>query len=170
MSTQYRNQKLRHLFRVFDTDVDGVLTKADFLDLGDKLADAIGSAPAPLRDAAQAGQAALWAGLRERAEHAEGVTFADFLAWADAVEAPSLASWCERQFELLARGQGTIGIAEYAAWCHAFALPGDPDRMFRQLDHAGAEAIDGPEFLRLHLEFLRSDDVDAPGNVVWGQV
>lgn len=180
MSIQFRNQKLRHLFRVFDVDADGGLTKAEFVGFTDKLAEAIGHASPEALEQARNGQRFLWGAMREYAggDDCTGIAVDEFLAWATAlIEAIQtggggwMSRWSDPQFDLMdVRGEGRIGIAEYAAWCEAYELPGDPDRMFRQLDEDGDGAISKPEFLRLTLEFLASEDTDAAGNVLWGQV
>jgi Ca2+-binding EF-hand superfamily protein len=185
MSIQFRNQKLRHLFRVFDVDADGGLTKVEFVGFAEKLADAIGHATPEALEQARNGQRFLWGALSEYAVRREAgggeagsLAFDEFRIWADALTralpnggAGWMARWSDPQFELMdVRGEGQLGIAEYAAWCEAYQLPGDPDRMFRQLDQDGDGLISKPEFLRLTLEFLASEDPDAAGNVLWGQM
>jgi hypothetical protein len=180
MSIQYRNQKLRHLFRVFDIDADGALTELEFVGFANRLAEAIGHTAPERLERARIGQQFLWGFMRELGgpgdESRLGVE--RFLTWSDALIAEieagggdAMARWSDPQFELMdVRGAGKIGIAEYAAWCEAYELPGDPDRMFRQLDDDGDGAITKPEFLRLTLEFIASKDSSAAGNVLWGQV
>jgi hypothetical protein len=181
MAIQYRNQKLRHLFRVFDMDADGSLTEIDFVGFANRLAAATGHTTPERLERARKGQQFLWGFMREHAGPGDDETrlgLEQFLAWSAAliaaIEAGSgaaIARWSDPQFELMdVRGAGKIGIAEYAAWCEAYELPGDPDRMFRQLDADGDGAITKSEFLHLTLEFMASKDPDAAGNVLWGQV
>lgn len=180
MALLYRNQKLRHLFRVFDVDADGTLTKIEFLGFVNRLAEAIGHVAPEQLERARTGQQSWWTAMHEHAGHADEARLGldEFLTWSTALIAAieaggdaGMAGWSDRQFELMdVRASGKIGIAEYAAWCQAYDLPGDPDRMFRQLDEDGDGAISKPQFLGLFLEFMASKDPEAAGNVLWGQV
>ena len=84
MSIRFRNQKLRHLFRVFDLDADGALTRAQFVDFADELAKAIGHVSPEALEQARKGQRFLWGVVREFADSGEApdrLELDDFLAW-----------------------------------------------------------------------------------------
>jgi hypothetical protein len=181
MSMQFRNRKLRHLFRVFDLDADRGLIKDQFVRFADELARAILHVSPAAIEQSRNGYRFLWGAMREHAAPGgdrDRLELDDFLAWGnflnDAVVAGGggwMARWSDPQFALLdVRGEGEIGIAEYAAWCHAFELAGDPDHLFRQLDEDGDGVIRKDEFLRLTLEFLTSESPSVAGNLLWGHV
>lgn len=177
-----RERKLDHLFNILNANRDGYLEKHEFLAFADKLATELGNRSEQQLLRARIGQRTFW-NLLQRQSDSNGdgkVSRAELLAWgravnaeiaADSEKAAFLRRWSDPQFFLMdASGDGTISATEYAAFCRAFGIAGDSADLFRRLDRYGDGIISRDDFFHLCVEFVSSDDPNAAGNILWGEL
>lgn len=179
MLSDLQTKKLTRYFQVYDIDDDGRIDAADFERIIENVrmlhgADGASPQSVALREA----YVQLWQGLRSSADGDgdDGVNLDEWLAyWQRALED-------ERRFEEEVQGltdrlftvfdldeDGTIGAAEFMDFYGVFGLPVDlAERVFVELDEDGDGVLSRVELLDVSREFYRSDDPEAPGNLLFG--
>ena len=177
MLTDLQTKKLTRYFRVYDIDDDGRIESTDFERIIENvhlLHGLDGNGPNALREA----YATLWNGLRASADsdgdHA--VDLDEWLAyWQRALEddtryeaeVEAISTRILSIFDL--DESGTIGRAEFRDFYGVFGLAVSlADAVFEALDLDGDGSISRAELLALSRQFFRGDDVEEPGNLLFG--
>jgi Ca2+-binding EF-hand superfamily protein len=177
MLTDLQTMKLTRYFRVYDIDDDGFIESSDFERIVENvrlLHGVEGNGPDALRDA----YTTFWHRLQATAD-SDGDLTVDLDEW--------LAYW-QRALEDDARYEaeveaittrllsifdldesGAIGRAEFRDFYGIFGLAVSlADTVFETLDLDGDGAISRDELLALSRQFFRGNDVEEPGNLLFG--
>ncbi len=181
MLSDLQTQKLTRYFQVYDIDDDGRIDSADF----DRIVHNVmilhwADEGTALTDALRAAYARFWDGLRKAADgDGDGeVSLDEWLAYWQLTleddrryeeEVHHLTDRLFRVFDL--DEDDTIGAAEFMDFFGVFGLPVDlAESVFVELDANGDGVISREELLAVAREFYRSDDPEAPGNLLFGPV
>lgn len=174
-------RKIDRAFGYLDADGDGRIETEDVVALGDRLLSAFG-----VTQASPKGQAVLssfglfWTtllgemdtdsdGMIAPAEYRAGMTaaFVDGPHFERAFRpaAEAVAQLCDTD------GDGRVGRDEFRRMHEAFgAAPEDTDAAFRKLDTSGDGTLTVDELVAAARDFYLSDDPDAVGNWLFGDV
>ncbi len=170
-------RKFTTLFAHFDTNGDGVLSEADFRQQAQRIQQSFGWSSDEKRTRFLfEGRSELFQRLASGADKDRDgtVTLAEFLRYferqllayrAAGVASPWLVSSCRDLIELIDQdGSRAISVNEYGRLLSAMGSDADPESTFARLDrnHDGKLTLD--ELISLSLEFMTSDDPEAPGN------
>lgn len=81
---------------------------------------------------------------------------------------PALLQSCREVLEMLdADGNGTISLKEYGGMISAMGSDANAAEVFQKLDRSGQGRLTLLDLERLTLEFVLSQDPDAPGNFLY---
>jgi len=180
MLSVFRRAKIAHQFRLYDTDGDGLLERADLMRVADALAGARGAAPGSATyQALITLYEAMWAPMQRRAGgslHAR-VTLEAYLAWheellADRTEYESvLGAMAGLLFDVFDDdGDDVVRLAEYEQFARVMGIAGTPASWFPRLDLDTDGCLTREEVRTLTEQFYFSDDPAAPGNWFYGAV
>lgn len=110
-------------------------------------------------------------------DHDNQVSLAEYLAWfkRQAMECKNMgraAPWIKQSSKEIwqlfdADGTGSIDLSEYGKMLAVMGSSADPASVFAKLDQDGDGKLTLPDVERLLLEFICSDDPDAPGNLFY---
>ena len=170
-------RKFSTLFSLLDTNGDGCLSEADFREQARRILEAFGLA----QDERRArllfeSRSELFHRLISGADKDRSgtVSLDEFLRYferqilahrAAGVASPWLVQSCRDVIELIDQDRNeTISEAEYAQLLRAMGSDADPHVNFAKLDRDGDGKLTLKEMVALSLEFMTSDDPDAPGN------
>jgi len=177
MLTDLQTKKLTRYFQVYDIDDDGVIQASDFERIVENvriLHGVDGDGRDVLRDAYMG----LWDRLRAGADSDgdRGVDLDEWLGyWQLALENDDR---CEEEVQRITDRllhifdldeDQTIGLNEFADFFGVFGLSVSlAETVFTELDANGDGRITRDELLEMSRQFYRSDDVEAPGNFLFG--
>jgi hypothetical protein len=178
MLSPLREAKFAHQFRVYDTDRDGTIERADLMRVAEALAEARGDLPGSASHSTLLGTFdALWAPMQRRAGgalHAR-VTVEGYLAWHEDLLADRAR--CDAMLDTMAGllfdvfdedGDGVVQLAEYERFVRTMGIPGTPASWFPRLDFDGDGRLTREEVRALVGQFYLSDDAHAAGNWFFG--
>ncbi len=179
MLTELQKRKLTKLFSMYDSDYTGVLVKADFELMFNKLST--------LRNWSQRSRRYLvlqdklmrkWQGLEKKADtaHDNKVSIAEWLAYYDEVLADTkacfeeIASLMDIIFDVFDQDEdGKVNQAEWGQLLAAFnESPVYASLVFPGLDVNGDGWLTKAEMLQLFQDFCYSDDPANPANRMFG--
>jgi Ca2+-binding EF-hand superfamily protein len=177
MLTDLQTKKLTRYFQVYDIDDDGRIDASDFERIVENvrvLHGTEGNGPDALRDAYMA----RWEKLRASAD-ADGDRGIDIDEWFaywqlaledDARYEEEVQAITDRLFTVFDLDEDDrIGPNEFADFYGVFGLSVRlAGTVFTELDTNADGVITRTELLEVSREFYRGDDVEAPGNVLFG--
>ena len=179
MLTPFQKRKLTRYFNCLDTDANGYFEKDDVNRIVERLASARGIAEGTeAYEVIQNGIDMIWDNARVYgySQNPNKVTLGDWLQHEDVVL--STEEWREEYMKTVSRGvfdlidaddSGEISIDEYTQLMTAFGVEkGIPEWAFKKLDLDGSGVIEKEEFVTIVEQFHMSEDLDAPGNYLFG--
>lgn len=179
MLTPFQKRKLTRYFNCLDTDANGFFEADDVARIAERLAAARGiDKGSEAYDEILAGVNMIWDNARtySYSQDPNKVTLADWLHHEDVVLSTEesregyMKKVTRDVFDLIdADGSGEIDIEEYAALMKAFGVEdGIPEWAFKHLDLDNSGVIERDEFVTIVEQFHMSEDLDAPGNYLFG--
>lgn len=182
-----RQRRFEHLFDVNDRDGDGFITEADVMPTATRFADSQGwSADEPRRAQHAAMLAGVWQSYQGFCRPADGprmsrdawlalwTGYSAALAAEVAQGGGALLAQFEHSLEQVIEmlddthsGRATRDV--WCAWARAANVP-DPEAAFARLDVQGKGYLLRADLVQLQVEFLVSEDPDAPGNHYFGVI
>ena len=173
MLSDLRRRKLTTVFNALDFNGNGVVERADYTAIAEKLAVLSGWDVGSDGYAAIHGLlAAWWERTRESADvNDDGiVTSEEFYTMVETADEAAVEQTGPVLFDTLdSSGEGVISPAEYRIFGTAHAIAGDTDELFVRLDTDGDGQISRDEFTQLWLEFVLGEDESAAGNWLYGE-
>lgn len=184
MASEFQIKKYRHMFNVFDTNSDGGFDKDDTMQVVARMAELRGiSSDSPEYIRLRSDYESWWQmlGAQLDADHDGRVTEDEFVSFwvvfADQAQAgnEALASLLvasgEMNFDLLDTNRdGAISLEEYTDWLKAQSVETDYEACFKTLDLDGDGILNRYEAGMLLRNYILSDDPDAPGNLLYGNI
>lgn len=180
MVSDYRRKKYSHVFYVFlDTDKSGSVDRNDFSLTAAKIAKKRGYNPGDVTyELIKEMLSKVWEGLVKDAD-TDGDGVVNIEEWvqlwdafaknpAGAKEWQKLLSKC--LFQLAdAANDGSVDADEFAGVCENFGLDkNDSVEAFKKMA-GGKASIGWEEYEKLITEYFVTDDVNAPGNYIFGK-
>lgn len=184
MASEFQIKKYKHMFKAFDTNSDGGFDRNDTMQVVAKMAELRGiSTDSPQYMKLRSDYESWWQMLGEQldADHDGWVTEDEFLSFwvnfADQAQAGNelfanlLIASGEMNFDLLdANGDGAITLEEYTDWLKAQNIDTDYETCFKSLNLDSDDMLNRDEAGMLLKNFILSDDPDAPGNLLYGNI
>ncbi|XP_075980508.1 calexcitin-2-like [Anticarsia gemmatalis] len=177
MVSDFRKKKLLHVFTAFfDTNANGSIDKKDFELAVERIGKMRGWAPSDAKyKSVEVTLMKIWDGLQSGADADKDgqVTTDEWFAMWDSY--PSSASewqnqYCKFVFDLEdASDDGSIDSEEFSSVYASFGLNKDEAVAAFQKMAKGKSSVSWAEFQELFKEYFSSDDVNAPGNGVFGK-
>nr|AGG56523.1 juvenile hormone diol kinase [Antheraea yamamai] len=179
MVSDFRKKKLLHVFNAFfDTDRSGSVDKKDFELAATNISKLRGWNPGEIPyDILQQSLLAIWEGLQVHADFDKSgeVSKDEWIALWDAFSKnpDSAKDWqnllCKCIFQIEdSSNDGKIDCDEFAGVHASFGLDRDESvEAFKKLSK-GKDTVTWPEFQELWKEYFTSEDVEAPGNFIFG--
>jgi hypothetical protein len=182
-----RQKRFEHLFGVNDRDGDGFITEADVMPTATLFADSQGwSADEPRRAQHAAMLGAVWQSYQGFCRPEDGprmgrdawlalwTGYSAALAAEVAQGGGALLAQFEHSLEQVIEmlddthsGRATRDV--WCAWARAMNVP-DPEAAFARLDVQGKGYLLRADLVQRQVEFLVSEDPDAPGNHYFGVI
>jgi Ca2+-binding EF-hand superfamily protein len=177
MLTDLQTKKLTRWFQVYDIDDDGEIEASDFERIVENVRILHGET-ADAADGLHGAYRRLWSRLSDAAD-ADGDRNVDLDEWLaywqialedDARFESEVEVLTMRLFDVFDLDEdGTIGPSEFADFYGIFGLPVSlAETVFTELDTDGDGRVTRDELRAAGRTFLLSDDVEAPGNVLFG--
>jgi Ca2+-binding EF-hand superfamily protein len=178
-----QQQKAAHYFDLIDADDNGLIEPADFQRRADRLAEALRVTSEAERDRLRRRVMLWWEHLSSLAdENDDGrITREEWrMYWERFKVAVSLGD-NQRSLEKLERvarhtfraidrtDSGKVTETEFSNWLAAWDL-GQHERVFRRLDRDDTGYLTESDLVEATKEFYLSNDPDAPGNVLYGEL
>jgi len=186
MLSHLQEKKAAHYFDLIDEDDNGMIEAADFEARGNRLATAQDVTDAEARETIRERVTVWWRHLCAIADENEDevVSWAEWRQyWAD-LSAAAAGDDDQTRTETLdsldraargtlraidTTGSGTVSEAEYVDWLAAWGVA-EGQAAFDRLDRDGTGALTNDDFSTAVREFYLSDDPDAPGNALYGEL
>lgn len=179
MLTPFQKRKLTRYFNCLDADANGYFEKSDTDRIVERLTSIRGIEKGTEAYAqVQAGLDMIWNNARVYgySQNPNRVTLGDWLHHEDIVL--STEEWRESYMKTVTRGvfdlidkdgSGEISLTEYTELMYAFGVEdGIAEWAFRHLDLNGNGTIEREEFVTIVEQFHMSEDLNAPGNYLFG--
>jgi Ca2+-binding EF-hand superfamily protein len=184
MASEFQIKKYRHMFDAFDTTSDGSFDQNDTMQVVAKMAELRGiAADSPQYTKLRGDYESWWQmlGAQLDADHDGRVTQEEFVSFwvvfADHAQAgnEALASLLiasgEMNFDLLdSNSDGEISLEEYTDWLKAQNIDTDYEACFGSLDLNNDGILNRDEAGMLLRNFILSDNPEAPGNLLYGNI
>lgn len=175
----FREAKLKRMFDVYDVDNNGYIERKDYETVIDNFAAARGLAPGSKEyEKLETAYLTVWEGLRSQADtnRDDLVSFDEMLAYNEDVMADpakfeeQVLGIGQLLFELLdSDGDGYVKEGEYLQFAECLRFEGDPVS-FARLDTSGSGMLSKAALMDRIREFYLSDDENAAGNWLFGDV
>ncbi|XP_026733340.1 calexcitin-2-like [Trichoplusia ni] len=180
MVSDFRKKKFLHVFHAFfDTDKSGSIEKADFDLAIERITKSRGWAAGDAKFKwTQESLLKIWEGLQSRADADNDgqISQDEWVAiWDNFAKNPaSAAEWqnlyCKFAFDLEdASNDGSINSEEFSSVFVSFGLNKDDAVAAFNKMAAGKAEVSWPEFQALWKEYFTTEDVNAPGNFIFGK-
>ncbi len=176
----FQIRKFTTLFNHYDRNRNGFLTSADFRSFADRIQRYFGWADGdPRTQRLRTNREAAFRRLVATSDKDfDGkVSLGEYLRYFErqmeahettGAATPALLQSCREIVEMLdADGNGTISEKEYAGLISAMGSDVNAGEIFKKLDRAGQGRLTLLDIERLTLEFVLSQDPDAPGNFLY---
>ncbi len=171
--------KLDHRFDLYDQDHDGLVGSTDYAIVADRIAAAFGHAPqSPHATAVRTAYEGLWKTLCDATGHpaakAMGRETFDramtLLALGDGTYEQNLVPVTVSVFAAAdADGDGALDHAEAVRLVRAFGVPAAvAEDLATALDENADGLVTHEELVTAYHDYLTSDDLDRPGNALFG--
>nr|QEQ55814.1 juvenile hormone diol kinase [Heortia vitessoides] len=173
MVSDFRKKKLQHVFTVFfDTNKSGNIDKKDFDLAVEKVAGIRGwkAGEAPYK-VLQDTLNALWEGIQTADANKDGeVTFDEWVSAWDTIDKEWQILYAKFIFQLEdASSDGSIDSGEFSTVYASFGIDkAEAVAAFQKMANGKAN-VSWPEFEQLFKEYFTSEDVNAPGNFIFGK-
>jgi Ca2+-binding EF-hand superfamily protein len=180
MLTDVQRSKLDRRFELLDADGDGFITAADYDLAAAHVCEAFDFASgSPQHERIHVIYLRLWVALSRKTD-SDGsgrITRSQFVqSCAESIVEPArgydrvIRPVAQTIFDLIDDDEsGTLEVEELANWANAYGVcADDAERAFRALDRNGDGVLDLDEVQQALKEFYTSDDLDAPGNQIFG--
>ncbi|XP_013148156.1 PREDICTED: calexcitin-2-like [Papilio polytes] len=179
MVSEFRKQKLLHLFNIFfDTDSSGSIERNDFELAAENIAKLRGWKPNDdqYKETLES-LIKIWEGLQNAADSDnDGKVTADEWVnmWETYARNPSSgANWqqvyCKFMFQLEdAGGDGAIDCEEFSAVFESFGLLKEDSVAAFNVISKGKQKVTWQEFQELWIQYFASDNPNDPGNFIFG--
>ncbi|CAG4942936.1 unnamed protein product [Parnassius apollo] len=179
MVSQFRKQKLLHLFNIFfDTDSSGSVERNDFELAAENIGKLRGwkSSDVKYKETLNS-LLKIWEGIQSVADADKDgkVTADEWLSmWEAYANNPTLASdwqkqYCKFMFELEdTGGDGTIDSEEFSSVYESFGLLKEDAVSAFKMISGGKSTVSWTEFQDLWNQYFTSDDPKDPGNFIFG--
>ena len=176
MLSDLQTRKLTRYFQVYDIDDDGRIEPSDFERIVENVRLLHGEEDAA--DGLHGAYQRLWGRISEAAD-SDGDRAVDLDEWLaywqialedDARYESEVEALTDRLFNVFDLDEdGAIGSAEFADFYGIFGLPVDlAHSVFVELDGDGDGRVTRQELLSASRVFFRSNDVEEPGNLLFG--
>lgn len=181
MVSDFRKKKLLHVFHTFfDINKSGSIDKSDFDGAIERIAKLRGWAAGDAKyKEVQDALLKIWDALQQRgdADKDGEVSVDEWIALCDeyAQKGPSSAAdWQTLYMKFIfqledASSDGAIDSEEFSTVYTSFGLTKDQSTAAFQKMAKGKTSVSWAEFQELWKEYFSSDDVDAPGNFIFGK-
>lgn len=178
-----QQQKAAHYFDLIDTDDNGLIEPADFQRRADRLAEALRITSEEERNRLRRRVMLWWEHLSSLAdENDDGrITREEWRMYWERFKIAVSMGDNQRSIEKLERvarhtfravdrtGSGQITEEEFANWLDAWDVE-RPEVVFRRLDRDDKGYLTENDLVEATKEFYLSNDPDAPGNVLYGEL
>ncbi|CAH2044339.1 unnamed protein product, partial [Iphiclides podalirius] len=179
MISEFRKQKLLHLFNIFfDIDSSGSIERNDFELAAKNIAELRGWVPSDQKYKETLDSLLqIWEGLQGAADADEdgAVTAEEWVSmWESFADNPgSEFDWqkqyCKFMFQLEdAGGDGAIDSEEFSSVYESFGLMKEDAEAAFQVMSQGKPSVSWAEFQELWNQYFTSDDPNEPGNFIFG--
>ncbi|OWR47915.1 calexcitin-2-like [Danaus plexippus] len=181
MVSDFRKKKLTYLFKIFfDSDGSGSVTKEEFEQMIGKIAKAKGWADGDeAYKQAKKVMGDIWEGIQQKADiNKDGEVSLDewINLWDDFANnsgepQPWQAHYCKAIFFIQdSTGDGVIDKNEFSNVHASFGMSKeDAEKAFDKAAN-GKSGISWDDFQKLWLEYFTSEDENAPGNYIFGNL
>lgn len=180
MVSDFRQKKLQHVFNVFfDVNQSGSIDKKDFDAAIEKAAKVRGWSTSDAKyKQVQETLNKIWDGLQSKADADKDgeVSFNEWVAmWEEYAKNPAAAlEWQNLYAKFIfdledASSDGSIDSEEFATVYTAYGLNAADSKAAFQKMSKGKANVTWAEFQSLWKEYFVSDDVNAPGNFIFGK-
>jgi hypothetical protein len=185
MLGELQRRKASHYFALIDEDDNGLVDATDFEQRAERLADARGLSDPEARTALRRRVMAWWEHLCALADHDDDarVTREEWQTYWEALQASvdqdgaagtrtreSLERAARGTFEAMNRTGGPhVTEDEYAAWLAAWGVE-ESGAAFARLDRDGTGVLTEDDLVAAVKEFYLSNDPEAPGNALYGEL
>ncbi|CAH2093305.1 unnamed protein product [Euphydryas editha] len=181
MVSEFRKKKLLYLFKIFfDADGSGTITKKDFELTIERIAKAKGWSPGDnMYKLAEKTMLEIWEGMQLKADlNKDGEISSDewIKLWENFAKDPSSpvdwqAYYCKAIFSIQdASNDGAIDRDEFVSVHSSFGLPKEDANVAFDKVSNGKASISWEDFQKLWQEFFTSEDPNAPGNYIFGNL
>jgi Ca2+-binding EF-hand superfamily protein len=178
MLSDLQTKKLTRYFQVYDIDDDGVIRAVDFERILENIRILHGLGDVNGMNGLRNAYLARWEGLRRAADvdRDGGIDIDEWLAyWQIALSdddryEEEVISITDRLFTVFDLDEDdTIGVAEFTDFYGIFGLSASLAKtIFEELDVDGGGVITRDQLLEASRTFYRGNDVEAPGNLLFG--
>lgn len=181
MLTNFQRQKLVRSFRLYDQNKNGYIERQDFIQLAERLAQIRGWVEGTASYELLMGKLlADWDMLASFADVSGDyrIGLDEWLAYNDQMKHLSVRyragedAIINTVFDIIDRnGDGQVTLDDFKHLYCAYGLPVDmAEDVFDYIDVNGDGVLTRTELLRLYYEFAYSEDPDAPGNWLFGNL
>ncbi|MEM9220040.1 MAG: MFS transporter [Cyanobacteria bacterium P01_F01_bin.150] len=170
LRSRRRRQKLMHLFNLLDHDQNGTIELQDFQQAGHNLASLRGWRPdTPEYDVLQASLVGFCEMLQQLADR-DGNQKIDRKEWLHWLEQDVDYDFANLFLQMIDTNQdGQIAMEELSTFYQAYGIRTEElEEAFHTLDLNQDGHISKKEFETIFAQFLHSDDIQAPGNWIFG--
>lgn len=177
--SKVKEAKFRHYFDMTDADNDGVVTKADFELSAEETRKRLGL-DAGSADAQKliASVMSYWLSLSQHADvdHNGQIELQEWLNhWGHIVTSQEMidqlvGGYGQTVLDVYDRdGDGKLNYEDFSAYYLGHQIPEENCKLaFQKMDMDGDSFVDNDEFYQTAMQFFTSDDVESPGNYLFG--
>ncbi|XP_045500784.1 calexcitin-2-like [Colias croceus] len=177
MVSEFRKQKLLHVFKIFfNADASSVIEKKDFEDSLKRIVQLQGWKEGDIiYSMAQDIMLQIWDGFQAADANSDGkVTAEEWIAMWDNQDKTDFPEWqklfCRVCFHIKdSSADGSLDAAEFIRVLkNAFGVSNDDAKLAYEKVSQGKSGVSWEDYQQLFKEFFIADDVNAPGNYIFG--